>query len=533
MKFAFLCREPFGDIGKRVAVVGAGPAGLAATGYLVCRGYEVDVYDKLPYPGGMMTFAIPRSRIPLEEVFEGWKDLEQNFGVRFYLKTKVALGNGVDEGDEFVEKRVDLTQLSRNYDAVVIATGAWRSRLLGVEGENAKNVVTALSFLYRRRVSELGLAKNGFDSFRKAIVIGAGLSAVDAAEECLSMGISEVYMVYRRTIREAPAGEYKIKKLIDKGVKWIELAQPKRIVVESGYAKGVEFLKVQLGPPDESGRPKPIPVPGTEFFIEADLIVAAVGETPTPPIYSGELLKYIDSSGRIVVGSDYRIPNTNIFAVGDVATGPSKIGLAIDHALKAVRVVDAMLSGEKISVEDMVKRLRPVERFLPRAVTWDEGLAKTMCEFLNRHGGVEAEFCLSAKPFLKIFDYGKCMGCETCNAICSFIHDGKSYVRIRKTDYGLVFPTACLHCTNAKCQSACKRDAIIRGGMGEIIIDMKKCNKCMDCIYACPIRAIRISRGDIVNCDLCLQLRRGGLEPACISMCPSGAIILAASPAKT
>jgi len=358
------------------------------------------------------------------------------------------------------------------------------------------------------------------------VVIGAGLSAVDAVEECLSMGINEVYLAYRRTIKEAPAGVYRVRELMARGVKWVELIQPKRIVVENGYAKGVEFVKVQLGPLDETGRPRPIPTPGTEFVIETDLVILAIGEIPTPPIYSGDMIKYIDPSGKLNVGNDYRIPNTNIFAVGDVVTGPSKIGLAVDHTLKAVKAIDAMLSGEKVRVEDILKKLKPIEKKALGFTPWSDSIAKSICDFLGRYAEVYSDACLSMAPFIRVFDYSKCIGCETCNAICNFIHDGKSYIRIRKTDEGLIFPTSCLHCTNARCQSSCKRNAIIRGDLDEVLIDMKKCNKCMDCLYACPVKAIRISRGDIVNCDLCLPLRQGGLTPACISMCPFGSIKL-------
>jgi len=120
-----------------------------------------------------MAFAIPRTRIPIDEVAEGWRDLEQSFGVKFYLKTKVVAGDGFDEGEEFVERRVELLEVSKSYDAVVIATGTWRSRRLGVEGEDARNVTTALSFLYSRRLAEMGLAKPSvFHNAKKAVVIG-------------------------------------------------------------------------------------------------------------------------------------------------------------------------------------------------------------------------------------------------------------------------------------------------------------------------------------------------------------------------
>lgn len=527
MKFAFLCREPIERVRKRIAVIGAGPAGLTVAGYFACRGYEVDVFDKLPYPGGLMTFAIPRTRIALNEVVEGWRDLEQNLGVRFYLRAKVSLGEGRDEGDEFVERRVDLAELSKSYNAVVVATGTWRSRRLGVEGEDSANVTTALNLLYHRRLVELGLA--GYDPLRgvrRVVVVGAGLSAVDVAEECLSCGVSEVHLVYRRTVREAPAGTFRIRELVARGVRWVELAQPKRVVVENGYARGVEFVRVRLGSPDASGRPTPVPVPGTEFVVEADLIVVAVGEVPTPPIYGGDLVKYVDPSGRLTVGGDYRIPNTNIFAVGDVVTGPSKIGLAIDHALRASKTIDSLLTGERVSISNLVRRLRSGRGVAVEFTPWSSDLAESVCSFLSRYVGVDLSTCTSLAPFTRVFDYGKCMGCETCNAVCSFIHDGRSVIRVRRTDEGLVFPTSCLHCTNARCVAACRRNAIVRGSLGEVLIDVSRCNMCKDCFYACPVRAIRITGEEILNCDLCQPLRLAGLAPACISTCPSRVIRL-------
>lgn len=527
MKFSFICREPFSRVRRNIAVIGAGPAGLTVTGYLVCRGYNVDVYDKLPLPGGLMVFAIPRSRITLEEIIEGWRDLEQNFNVKFNMKTKVSQGESSDEGDEFAEKKISLMDLSSKYDALILATGTWKSRRLGIEGENASNVVSALSFLYHRRLSELGLVKEGISlNYRKVVVIGAGLSAVDAAEECISMGVSEVYMVYRRSIKEAPAGSHRIRELIKSGVKWIELAQPKKILTDGGYARGVEFLRVELGEPDETGRPRPKPIPGSEFILEADLIIVAVGETSTPPIYSGELTRYLDNSGRIIVDANYRIPGTNIYAVGDVVTGPSKIGLAVDHALKAARVIDQSITGERISVSTLLSKLKPVKQAVVERTEWKPVYGEEICKYLDTYNVFNYDKCLNAAPFTRVFDYSKCMGCETCNAVCGFVHDGRSMIKINKLEDGLVYPTACLHCTNASCQLVCKKKAITRGELGEVLLDYKKCNKCLDCLTACPVKAIKLSRGDIVNCDLCSQLRKGGLEPACVSMCPSKAIIL-------
>ena len=350
MRFAFLCKARGGARGK-VAIIGSGPAGLAAAGYLVCQGYEVDVYDKLPAAGGMMTFVIPSYRIPRENVVEGVKELEEKFGVKFYFRTKVFHGASSrrDEGDDFVERIVDLQDIVNNYDAVLIATGTWLSRKMGIPGEDAKNVVSALEFMYRWALYEQGLVSERPPLGRRIVVIGGGLSAVDAAETALLRGAEEVYMVYRRTVREAPAGEFEIRRLVREGVNWIELAAPSKIIVENGVAKAIEFVKVKLGEPDESGRPRPIPIPGSEFQIEADLIITAVGEAPTPPLESEWNNIKLDQHGRIVVDNKFQTGLEKVFAAGDVVTGPSVIGKAFGSGLRAARYMTQYLRSRRIA----------------------------------------------------------------------------------------------------------------------------------------------------------------------------------------
>ncbi len=343
MKYAFLCKSSTSITNKRVAIIGSGPAGLAIAGYLACKGFEIDVYDKLPLPGGLMTFAIPRYRIPFDSIIEGIEDLKENFSVKFYLSTKVCTGNDLDEGDELVKNIINLSTILDSYDAVVLATGTWKSRKLNIPGENSINVFSALNFLLKLRLHELKFHNSSLTIPKRVVVIGAGLSAVDVAEECIYRGAEEVHMVYRRTINEAPAGIYHINKLKSMGIKWIELASPKRIIAEGNVAKAVEFIKMRLGGLDESGRPKPIPIPGSEFIIETDAVIVAIGEVPTPPIYEGPLLKYIATDRRIIVDEHYRIPGTKIFAAGDVVIGPSKIGKAIRHGLYVAKEVTKFL----------------------------------------------------------------------------------------------------------------------------------------------------------------------------------------------
>ncbi len=350
MNFAFMCREKPPPINARVAVVGAGPAGLGATGFLACQGYEVDVYDKQPLPGGLMLFAIPPWRIPPERVLNGVKRLEEVFGVKFVLKTKIYAGEPAhEEGDVFAEKHVNLEDLIGNYDMVLLATGTWSSKVPKIPGVKSEGVVSALEYLYEWRIYELGYSSKKPRHAKKVVVVGAGYSAVDAAERALKQG-AETYVVYRRTAKEAPAGIYEIEKLKRNGATFIELASPLEVIVENGTARAVRFQKMKLGPPDETGRPAPVPVPGEEFTIEADLVVFATGESATPPLSTSAASKLgiaISKHGTIEVNKIMQTGNPKVFAAGDVVHGPSRIGPALKSGLFAARFMHNWFLAKK------------------------------------------------------------------------------------------------------------------------------------------------------------------------------------------
>ncbi|AFL95347.1 putative glutamate synthase subunit beta [Thermococcus cleftensis] len=345
MNFAFHCLERPEPTGKRVAIIGAGPAGLAAAGYLACKGHEVHVYDKLPEPGGLMLFAIPDFRIPVERVRLGYFDLAKRMGVKFHTGVKVISGERGDEGDEFVEKTLPFEELVRDFDAVLIATGTWRSWVADIPGIELEGVFKALEYLFRIKSAKLGhmdWKEVPEIEGKRVIVIGAGHTACDAAMESLLMGAEKVYMSYRRTIREAPAGSYEINLLREKGVEWLELTVPVRIIGENGKVKGIELKKCRLGEPDASGRRKPIPIEGSEFTVEVDYVVFAIGQTPTPPFIEGIAT---DRKGRIVVDSRHMTSREGIFAAGDVVLGPSLVGRATKDGLYAGRDIHLWLTG--------------------------------------------------------------------------------------------------------------------------------------------------------------------------------------------
>jgi len=335
----FLQRSPNAipaPTGKRVAVIGAGPAGLSAAGSLLCLGHEVHVYDMLPEPGGMMVFAIPDFRFDKSSVIKGIRELEE-CGVKFILNTKV----GVD---------VSLSKLVDSYDAVIIATGTWRSARMGIEGEDLRGVYPALELLV-----DIALTKRGYKPFhevpqfegRRVAVIGGGDAAVDAARTILRMGAGEVLIVYRRTKETSKAGPREIEKAEKEGAKFIPLTQPIRFIGRGRRVVAIEAVKMRLGEPDESGRPRPQPVPGSEHTIPVDYVIVACGERATPPPSCEKLGLKLDRWGRIVVDGKGRTSVRGVFAAGDVVTGPSRIGPAMMWGKKVARAVDEYLrTGE-------------------------------------------------------------------------------------------------------------------------------------------------------------------------------------------
>ncbi|RLF14803.1 MAG: glutamate synthase, partial [Thermoprotei archaeon] len=329
---------------KRIAIIGSGPAGLAAARHLISKGYEVHVYERLPEPGGMLLFTIPSHRLPKERIRENVKELV-GLGIKFYLRTKIiGKPEPLVEGDELVRRKIKFNRLLDSYDAILIATGAWRSRRLGIPGEHLDGIYYALDYLFKVRSSELGYLPNEDvpPIGRRVAVIGAGLAAIDAAEEALRQGAEKVSILYRRTINEAPAGKHEIERVMKKGIEFVELVSP----VEFLGIRKVEAIKlrrVRLGAPDETGRPKPELIPGSDFIMKFDTVILAIGEVATPPFISDYKGIKVMSDGRIQVDNKYRTTKEGVFAAGDVVTGPSRVGLAIKSGIEAANAIDDYL----------------------------------------------------------------------------------------------------------------------------------------------------------------------------------------------
>jgi NADPH-dependent glutamate synthase beta subunit-like oxidoreductase len=314
----------------KIAVIGSGPAGLTAAQELAKLGYSVTIFEALPKPGGMLGWCIPAYRLPREAVDAEIKRTE-NLGVEFITGTEI----GVDKSIE------DL--LSEGFEAVFIAVGAHKCRKLGIPGEDLKGVLDALDFL---KEASLGKKKNLGD---KVVVIGGGDVAMDAARIAriaLHLGAKEVKIIYRRSRDEMPANPWEVKETEEEGIEIQFLVNPKRIIGENGKVKGLECVKMRLGKPDQSGRPRPMPVEGSEFTLEADTIIPAIGESPC--LFPMPQSVRVSRRNTIVVDPfDLQTGMPQVFAGGDVVRGPSTVIEAIIDGKRATRSIHEYITSTK------------------------------------------------------------------------------------------------------------------------------------------------------------------------------------------
>ncbi len=345
--------------GKRVAIIGAGPAGLGAAGVLVCQGHEVHVYDQFPEPGGLLIFGIPEYHVPKAPVRRGVEELRKA-GVVFHTSTRViSCEQGKPENEithvlgNLIKEKVCFEKIIEEYDAVLIATGAWKSRRLGIPGEDLKGVYPALEWLV-----DFSLAQHGYKKLEEVppvegnvLVIGGGLTAVDAVEvplKYLGKKIRKVYLSYRRTRKEAPMGEREFNRLVKEyGIEPLELTIPVRFIGdEKGHVRKAVLQRTRLEP-TPGGRPKPVPIPGSEFEIDVDTVLVAIGEIPSPPFENGCCGIELNKDGTIKVDEKFRTTRFKVFAAGDVKHGPSLIGPALKSGVDAAKYIDEFLrTGE-------------------------------------------------------------------------------------------------------------------------------------------------------------------------------------------
>lgn len=385
--------------GEKVAIIGAGPAGLTAAHYLSLRGYRVTVFEAEGKPGGMMFTAIPSYRLP-REVIE--KEIESLIDDNIELKCNMALGKNVN---------ID-GLLNDGYKAVFLALGAHKSKPLQVEGEDAEGVYPSIQFLREFNVLGKKRAKGAVG------VIGGGNSAVDAARVAVRQeGAKDVTIFYRRTRKEMPAYEEEVEAMIQEGVHLETLITPIRVITKDGRLVGLECQRNKLGEPDASGRRRPVPIEGSQYVVPLDTLVVAISEGSDIDCISVASSMEIETDPKINgVKVDHETLCTNrpgVFAGGDLVTGPNTIVEAIAAGKRVAVMIDRYIKGEALKQPRTVKLpkayVEPIEGSEELAGTTRVDTPRASVQWRKR-GFAEVEMSLSLEEATR--EACRCLRCD-------------------------------------------------------------------------------------------------------------------------
>lgn len=456
----FACDGPWKDqykgalpakpTGHKVAVVGSGPAGLAAAHDLALLGHDVTIFETLPVLGGMLRVGVPAYRLPKDVLDD---EIQAILDLGIEVKTGVRLGEDIKLAGLF----------EQGYKAVFVAIGAHKDRKLGIPGEEElEGVVSAVSFL--REVNQGQNPKVG----DKVAVIGGGNTAVDSARAARRLGAKEVHMIYRRTSDEMPAAGEEIEDAIEEGIQISYLTSPLEILGKDGKVSGLKCIKNELGEPDTSGRRQPKPVEGSESTIDVDMVIAAIGQAPDSSSV-GEELEVAERGNRInVEDSSLVTTQAGVFAGGDAVTGPATAVKAIAAGKRAAISIDLYLRGEALPEaqplkegetqelpEGIVEKTRTSPRCHVQTLPLDNRLAafdEVALGLTGEHAVLEAQRCLHCNLGAYV-DEERCIGCGTC-------------------------------------VKACPLEIPSMGTDGKLDIDLFQCQACGTCVAECPVQAV-------------------------------------------
>ncbi len=478
--------------GKKVAIIGGGPAGLSAAYYLTIEGHKAIIFEAMPKLGGMLRYGIPAYRLP-KDVLDREIATITNLGVE--VKTNQALG-----------RDFTLEDLRRDFDAVFLGIGAQKGVNLGISGEDSEGVLSGVGFL-----RDIGLGKK-IKLGERVAVIGGGNTAIDAARSALRLGAKEVNLIYRRSRNEMPAHDIEIEEAEHEGVKLTLLASPTD-VLGNGRVEGLRCIRMVLGRPDESGRRRPEQVTSSEFVVDVDTVIAAIGQA----VDGSSLNGVMSDRKRIAVDpSTMQSGVEGVFAGGDAVTGPNTAIDAIAAGRKAALAIIKYLSGEKIdlgpdkpfsAVKTGVTREDLPQREVIRRV------AMPAIPLSKRDNFDEVELGYSEKQALE-----EAMRCMECGCI----KQNQCHLRKLAIKYEI----------EPNLDGKSMRHFTIDDHHPVILRDMNKCIRCQNCVNIC---------GEVVQADALVydeindQITTAGGMPLietsceacgqCLSVCPTAAMI--------
>ncbi len=491
--FKPVCAE---SSGKKVGIIGGGPAGLTAAYYLALSGHAVTVFEAMPEMGGMLRYGIPEYRLPKAVLAKEVAAIAE-LGVE--MKNNVRIGADIS-----------FAEIKDSFDAVLVTIGAWKGSGIGCEGDKLEGVLSGIDFL---REVNMGARP---DVGKNVAVVGGGNTAMDACRTAVRCGAENVYVIYRRTRAEAPAEDIEITEAIEEGVEFLFLTNPAEIIGENGKVKAVKLQIMELGEPDASGRRKPIPVEGKFKMIDADTVISAIGQKCLPVGFDDiELTKW----GTIVADPVTGLTNKDgVFAAGDATNNGASIAIdAIAEAGRAAKAIDAYLLGMPMdfpepyySKRNVTKEMLADREKAPRAVMAvvdPEERKKTFDAiikgFTDEQARSEAKRCLECG----CHDFADCKLIRYANLapisperLSGNIHESFKETKLVsiERDQG-----KCILCN--LCVRTCKEEAgkgilgLVGRGFKTVIrpefadsCAIEGCKDCLKCAEICPTGALRI-----------------------------------------
>jgi len=426
---------------KRVAIVGSGPAGLSSAYFLANMGHSVTIYEQQSKPGGLLQWGIPRYRLPSGIVDDVIKRV---LGLGVTIRTNQQVQNIEGFFDD-------------GFDAVLLAIGAHKSLDFGFDYESTPNVIDGLKFLSDPNKDDM------ITPGKKVLVIGGGNAAIDSARTALRLSCKDVTIIYRRTRLEMPANHEEVEHALEEGVKITYLTSPVSLNCQNDTVS-LQCIRMELGEPDESGRKKPVPVKGSEFSVECDIVIKAIGEIPNIP----PSLNIIPNDNHTVDASisGEVIGKKGVFAAGDVVTGPAsvigaiaaakRVSASINKYLGCIEFADDTLADsnqdqpqfKKQSFDEEIIDIEPASMPVLAPMKRIGGFDEVKLGFTDEVAIRQAQRCLKCDERLSIeVDLSKCQECYACQMICSLVYQGAvnpTKARISVSRAGIAYNDLCV-----------------------------------------------------------------------------------------